>query len=153
MAGDSVIALTQSFASRNVLGPNGSTLNVDAGFTVNDGNAGGNYSVVTNTAAGTITAKALTAAGLAPLRADVVMRPDNGGLTVDGIAGNTTIAECALRAVEQLPSDGFIPLGHHDREPVSGRHTGDGNFVRHGKTGDKSTCRPRTKSYSAVVVT
>jgi hypothetical protein len=42
-----------------VLGAGNSTLIV-TGYTVNDGNSGGNYSVTTHTAAGTITAKAIT---------------------------------------------------------------------------------------------
>ena len=49
------VTATQSFASKNVLGTNGSTLNVDAGYTVNDGNGGNNYNVTTNSATGTIT--------------------------------------------------------------------------------------------------
>ena len=57
---DTVTGVTQSFASANVLGANGSTLNVDAGYTVNDGNGGLNYSVSSNTAAGTISPFALT---------------------------------------------------------------------------------------------
>ena len=43
-----------------MLGVNGSTLNVNAGFVVNDGNSGGNYNITTNSATGTINAKALT---------------------------------------------------------------------------------------------
>ena len=59
VGGDTATA-TQSFASKNVLGVNGSTLNVNAGFVVNDGNSGGNYNITTNSATGTINAKALT---------------------------------------------------------------------------------------------
>ena len=39
---DSITSLTQSFASPNVLGTNGSTLNVKAGYVVNDGKSGAN---------------------------------------------------------------------------------------------------------------
>ncbi len=59
--GDSVGSLSQRYASKNVLGANGSTLRVDGGYTVNDGNGGANYSVTTNTAAGTITPAPLSA--------------------------------------------------------------------------------------------
>ena len=41
---DTVSGKQQKFQSKNVLGPNGSTLEVTA-YTVNDGNSGGNYSV------------------------------------------------------------------------------------------------------------
>ena len=58
--GDTVSPLTQMFQSKNVLGTNGSTLEV-ASFTVNDTNSGGNYDVTSNgTALGTITKASLT---------------------------------------------------------------------------------------------
>ena len=57
-AGDTVTGLAQAFQSKNVLGTNGSTLQVSA-YTVNDGNSGGNYYVATHTASGTITKAAL----------------------------------------------------------------------------------------------
>jgi hypothetical protein len=61
--GDTVTGKTQAFQSKDVLGPNGSTL-VVTGYTVNDGNSGGNYAVTTHTAAGTITKKGLTVSGI-----------------------------------------------------------------------------------------
>jgi filamentous hemagglutinin family protein len=54
MPGDSVTGMSQVFASKNVLGTNLSTLNVN-GYTISDGNGGLNYAVTTNPAAGTIT--------------------------------------------------------------------------------------------------
>src|SRR5439155_920071 len=51
--GDSVTGLSQAFQSKNVLGAGNSTLAV-TGYTVNDGNSGGNYTVTTHTATGTI---------------------------------------------------------------------------------------------------
>ena len=58
--GDSVNNLTQSFDSKNVLGTDDSTLSVDTGYTLADGNNGNNYTVTTVTAAGTITPATLT---------------------------------------------------------------------------------------------
>jgi hypothetical protein len=58
--GDTLSGLTQAYASKNVLGVNGSILNVNDGYTLDDGNAGGNYTVTKNTAAGTITPLAIT---------------------------------------------------------------------------------------------
>ncbi len=63
MGADTVTSLTQSFASKNVLGVNGSTLNVDGGFTVNDGNGGNNYVLALNSAPGTITPAGLAVVG------------------------------------------------------------------------------------------
>jgi hypothetical protein len=52
---DTVGSLAQSFASKDVLGLNGSTLSVNGGYVVNDGNSGANYTVTLNAASGTIT--------------------------------------------------------------------------------------------------
>jgi hypothetical protein len=71
VGGDTVGGLSQRFLSQNVLGVNGSTLAVDAGYVVNDGNGGANYSVSTDTASGTITPAPLTIA------ADDKVRPAN----------------------------------------------------------------------------
>ncbi len=60
--GDTVTAAEQ-FGSKNVLGANGSTLNVKPGFTVLDATGAdmsGNYSIVTGTAPGTITVRDLS---------------------------------------------------------------------------------------------
>jgi hypothetical protein len=53
--GDTVTGRAQAFVSKNVLGTNGSVLHV-TGYTVNDGNSGGNYAIdASHTVAGTIT--------------------------------------------------------------------------------------------------
>ncbi len=52
--GDTVTGLTQAFTSKNVLGSGSSTLTV-TGYTINDGNGGRDYTVMTKTAAATIT--------------------------------------------------------------------------------------------------
>jgi trimeric autotransporter adhesin len=57
---DTVTNLTESYGSKNVLGTNVSTLSVDSGYTINDGNGGNNYAVTTTTAAGTINPAPLT---------------------------------------------------------------------------------------------
>ncbi len=53
--GDTLTGLSQSFASKNVLGALGSTLNVNDGYVLTDGNGGKNYNIVSKPAAGTIT--------------------------------------------------------------------------------------------------
>ncbi len=58
--GDTLTGLSQTYASKNVMGALGSTLNVNGGYTLTDGNAGGNYTVTVNSAAGTITPATLT---------------------------------------------------------------------------------------------
>ena len=58
--GNDSVTASQSFASKNVLGSNDSTLFVDSVYTINDGNNGNNYTVSTTSAIGTITKKDLT---------------------------------------------------------------------------------------------
>jgi hypothetical protein len=58
-AGDSVNTI-QSFVSKNALGTNGSTLQVNSGYVVNDGNSGNNYIVKLTNAKGTIAPRSLT---------------------------------------------------------------------------------------------
>jgi hypothetical protein len=53
-------ALTQSFASKDVLGDGASTLAASGSYSVSDGNGGSNYSVSVLTAPGTITPAPLT---------------------------------------------------------------------------------------------
>ena len=57
--GDSVIGLAEAFASKDVAGTDGSTLNVTA-YSIDDGNNGNNYTVITQSATGTITPAPLT---------------------------------------------------------------------------------------------
>ena len=60
LVGDTISNLTQSFASKNVLGTNASTLNVNSGYVINDGNHGNNYAVTYQSSTGTITPLATT---------------------------------------------------------------------------------------------
>ena len=62
VGGDSIASTTQSFASKNVLGSGGSSLVVNNGFTLTDGNSGGNYAVRKIAATGTIDKLAVTIA-------------------------------------------------------------------------------------------
>jgi filamentous hemagglutinin family protein len=60
VAGDTLTGLTQSYASKNVLGANGSTLQVNGGYVLDDSNGGSNYTVTPIPVSGTITPAALT---------------------------------------------------------------------------------------------
>jgi hypothetical protein len=61
---DSLTGLSQTFVSKNVKGSGESTLNVNDGFVLNDGNNGGNYEVTRLSAPGTITPANLAIAGV-----------------------------------------------------------------------------------------
>jgi filamentous hemagglutinin family protein len=90
-AGDTVSGLSQSYASKHVLGTNGSTLNVDGGYTVSDGNGGANYTVVKNSATGTITPATLT------------LYAATGSKTYDGgTASSSTVTSAGLKTGDSL---------------------------------------------------
>jgi hypothetical protein len=86
---DTVTGLTQSFASRSVLGANASTLQVDPGYAIHDGNGGANYSVSAATATGTITAKPLTVTGITaankPWDGTTTATLNTSGATLNGV--------------------------------------------------------------------
>ncbi|WP_411877760.1 YDG domain-containing protein [Polaromonas sp. YR568] len=92
--GDNVTA-AQSFGSKNVLGANGSTLAVDAGYTVADGNGGGNYNVTVTAAAGTINKATLSVTGVVADNktyngTDAATLSNIG--TLNGLVGGETLA-------------------------------------------------------------
>jgi trimeric autotransporter adhesin len=62
VSGDTLTNLSQSFDSKNA---GARALAVNSGYSINDGNNGNNYAVTANTAAGSITPKALTVTGQA----------------------------------------------------------------------------------------
>jgi hypothetical protein len=95
VGGDTVSLLSQSFASKNVLGTNGSTLNVDGGYAVNDGNGGGNYSVTLNSAVGTITQRALTGAAIAGSTSIYGNSLNPGAVTFTNVVGGDTVNSAA----------------------------------------------------------
>ena len=106
--GDTVSSLTQSFASKDVLGLNGSTPHVNGGYVVNDGNAGGNYSVTLNPAAGTITRAGLT----------VTAQTDNRGY--NGTAGSNVAPVVAGTLYDRV---GTAATQVYDTKHVGATHT------------------------------
>jgi len=83
--GDTLTGLSQAYASKNVLGSNLSTLTVNGGYTLSDGNSGGNYTVTLNSAVGTITKAALA------LNAVTDNRVYNGGISSAGVVTYTDL--------------------------------------------------------------
>ena len=72
---DTVTGLAQAYDSKNA---GARTLSVSSGYSVNDGNSGGNYTVSTNTASGTIAKAALT------LTAVTASKTYDGGVVAPG---------------------------------------------------------------------
>ena len=92
VSGDTVGSLSQSFASKNVLGVNGSTLNVNSGYVVNDGNGGHNYAVTLNSAAGTITPKALALNAVTDTKVYDGGTSSTGAVGTSGLVGGDTVS-------------------------------------------------------------
>jgi len=90
LGSDSVSGTSQRYNSKDVTGA--STLSV-SGYTVNDGNGGGNYSVSTSSAAGSITPAALT---VTALNASPVYSASNysggNGVSYSGLVNGETAA-------------------------------------------------------------
>ncbi len=98
-SGDTLTGASESFASKNVLGLNGSTLNVD-GYTINDGNSGHNYAVTLVSAKGTITPAALTIAAVTDTKVY------DGTTTADSnptVSGLKTSDKLTVSATEGVP--------------------------------------------------
>jgi filamentous hemagglutinin family protein len=110
MSGDSVTGAVQAFGSKNVLGTNLSTLAVTpASYTVNDTNAGGNYTVTLNTATGTINKAVLG------VTATAVTKTYDGTLTATGTGTVGTIAvagDVVLSAGSQAFLDKNFGIGN-----------------------------------------
>ena len=94
---DSVSSLSQSFVSKNVLGSNLSTLQVNSGYSINDGNGGHNYSVSLATANGSITPKLLMISGIDAVATTYGTAAAPGNVSLAGlISGDQVFAPAAL---------------------------------------------------------
>ncbi|WP_194266237.1 autotransporter-associated beta strand repeat-containing protein [Dechloromonas sp. H13] len=116
LGGDTVSGLSQSYQSKNVLGANGSTLQVNAGFVINDGNGGANYTVTQNTASGTITPAPLA------ITADDKTRPINTPnptftATYAGLVGGETPADLSGALQFSTPATVASPAGDYPITP------------------------------------
>jgi len=111
---DSVTGATQTYASKNVMGLNGSTLQVNAGYSVNDGNGGANYTVTENTATGTITPAALTVAANSQSKvygtSDPALTYTASGLQIGDTAGGSLSGALARLAGENV---GIYAIGQN----------------------------------------
>jgi trimeric autotransporter adhesin len=107
---DTVSDLSEAFTSKNVMGVDGSTLEVSVGYTINDGNDGANYSVTTESAAGTITPAALT------ITADSTTKTYGGAVTFDG----TEFTESGLVSGDTVTSVALTSLGASATASVGG---------------------------------
>jgi len=115
---DTVTRLSQRFASKDVLGTNRSTLQVNNGYSVNDGNGGQNYTVITNTASGTITPATLTIAANDDRKIfDGLAYTGGNGVIYTGLVNNETSSVLAGSLTYGGNSQGAINVGAYDIIP------------------------------------
>jgi len=90
VGGDTIADLSQSFDSKNA---GNRTLNVNAGYVVDDGNNGGNYTVNLVSAFGTITPAQLTLSAVTDSKVYDGTTSDGLTPTESGLVGGDTIAD------------------------------------------------------------
>ena len=122
--GDSVSAASQSFDSKNVLGINQSTLSVNAGYGVNDGNSGANYQVSTNGAAGTISKAALAINAVTDSRTYNGVTSSAGAVSFTGLLGTDSVTA----ASQSFDSKNVMGAGQSSLSVNSGYVINDGNL-------------------------
>jgi len=100
-SGDSFTTLKQTFESKNVLGTGGSTLEVS--YVIGDGNSGGNYTVTTQTATGTITPAALTISAVTDSKTydGTTISSQTPAYQVTGLAANTLFSGDSFTTLAQ----------------------------------------------------
>src|SRR5262249_49769054 len=106
--GDDVTDLVQAFASKNVLGADGSSL-VVTGYIIDDGNNGANYDVRTSTAKGTISAADLTVSANAQSK---ILGTTDPPLTYQVTAGTVFQGDSFTGALTREPGEslGSYPI-------------------------------------------
>jgi autotransporter-associated beta strand protein len=150
-SGDTVTSLSQSFGSKNVLGTDGSLLSVNSGYSVNDGNSGGNYSVSTSTAAGTITPKTLSLAAVTETKVYDGSTTSTGSVAISGIASGS--GDTVTNLTQSFANKNVLGTGLSVLSVNSGFSVNDGNFGRNYRvepTSAAGTITPKALTLTAV---
>ena len=112
--GDTLTSLSQSFTSPNVMGLNGSTLVVNPGFVLSDGNGGNNYTVTLKSAPGTITPLAVTPVelfGTRPYDGSTDASASLLTITNDLNGPNLTISGTGVLASRNVGTEALLSVG------------------------------------------
>ena len=107
---DGLSGLTESYVSKNVLGDGNSSLTVNSGFTLSDGNNGHDYLVKTVKAAGTITPAALTISAVSNTKTYDGKAVAASTPTVSGLAGTDTVKATEVYQSIHVLGDGGSTL-------------------------------------------
>jgi filamentous hemagglutinin family protein len=116
VGGDTISGLTQAFDSKNA---GSRTLSIQSGFTVSDGNSGGNYNVVTNTATGTINKATLTIATAGAVSDKVYDSTTAATVTSNGALGGVISGDTVNLGL----SAAFIDKNAGNSKAVSGTYS------------------------------
>jgi hypothetical protein len=143
-AGDTLTGASQAFDSKNA---GSRTLGVN-GYTLTDGNGGANYSVVTNTASGTISQASLTIGGTITANDKVydgttAATVDASGATYTGLIGSDDVT---------VTSGTFDTKNVGTGKAVTLNYTGTdaGNYLISGPTGTTASITQATLTLGAV---
>ena len=124
---DTVTGLSESFVSANVLGTNGSTLEVNSDYAVNDGNGGSNYVITTvNTATGTITPATSSFSDLSASQTITYGGGSTGDITVSGLLSVTGSNPLVTPGTEVGLNQAYVTVavdGHSVQAPVASNGT------------------------------
>jgi len=151
-SGDSFTTLKQTFESKNVLGTGGSTLEVS--YVISDGNSGGNYTVTTQTATGTITPAALTISAVTASKTydGTTTSSQTPAYQVTGLAANTLFSGDSFTTLKQtFESKNVLGTGGSTLEVsyVIGDGNSGGNYTVTTQTAT-GTITPAALTISAV---
>ena len=148
--GTTLTGLSESYTSANVAGANGSTLVVNGGFVVNDGNYGNNYTVVTAGGTGTITPATLTVINT------LVGNKVYDGTTATTVSGGVLVGLFGSDAVTLTQSGAFASANAGTAVPVVGSDSisgpAAGNYVLQQPAGLTGVISPAPLTVSGTTV-
>src|SRR5260221_2939603 len=115
---DTVFRSSQAFALKNVLGLNGSTLHVVAGYSVNDGNGGGNSAVALPAWADTIPAAGLSINAVGDTKVYDATTSSVGLPSTSGLQGSDTVTGLS----QAFASKNVLGLNGSTLHEIAGSH-------------------------------
>jgi hypothetical protein len=129
-SGDTLSGLSQVFGSKNVLGANQSTLSVNSGYTLSDGNSGNNYAVGLADVTGTINQLALSGAAIAPGSSIYGTALTPGAVSFGNIVGSDAVGSSASVNASTLSTSGNPIVGTYSQSAsgLTGADAGNYSF-------------------------
>jgi hypothetical protein len=130
-SGDTLSGLSQVFGSKNVLGANQSTLSVNSGYTLSDGNSGNNYAVSLADVTGTINQLALSGAAIVPGSSIYGSALTPGAVSFGNIVGSDLVGSSASVNASMLSTSGKPIVGTYSQSAsasLTGTDAGNYSF-------------------------